>query len=144
MPGKFVVGYDGSSPARRALDFALEKAQKQDATIVVAHVMEWSPYTFLTPEELEERHGRRKEELTRAEKAIIEPLVEKLKKSGVTFETVIKYGHIAEKLCDIAKDTGATQMVVGRDGNSALVSRVFGSVAGTLVQIAPVPCTIVP
>ncbi|MFZ5964408.1 universal stress protein [Thalassococcus sp. BH17M4-6] len=144
MSGKFVVGFDDSSPARRALDFALDKAKKTGGTIIVAHVMEWSPYSFLTPEELEERHKRRKEEIKRAETAVMGAVTEKLQKSGVTFETVIKYGHIAEKLCDIAKEHGATQMVVGRDGNSALVSRVFGSVAGTLVQIAPVPCTIVP
>jgi nucleotide-binding universal stress UspA family protein len=144
MSGVFLVGYDDSSPARRALDFALDRAKKQGGSIVVAHVLEWSPYTFLTPQELEERHARRSEELARAEKAILSPLAEKLKDSGVKVEMVMKYGHIAEKLCDIAKEVGATQMIVGRDGNSGLVARVFGSVAGSLVQIAPVPCTIVP
>lgn len=144
MPGKYVVGYDDSSPARRAMDFALEKAKQTGGSVVVAHVLEWSPYTFLTPQELEERHKRRTEELKRAEEAILAPLADKLKDCGVEVEMVIKYGHIAEKLCEIAKQVGATQMVVGRDGNSALVARVFGSVAGTLVQIAPVPCTIVP
>ncbi|MGR3273206.1 universal stress protein [Thalassococcus profundi] len=144
MSGKFVVGYDDSSPARRALDFALDKAARQGGSIVLAHVMEWSPYTFLTPEELEERHARRKQEIARAETAIMGPVKDKLAKVDVPVETIITYGHIAEKLCEIAKQTGATQMVIGRDGNSALVSRVFGSTAGTLVQIAPVPCTIVP
>ena len=39
---------------------------------------------------------------------------------------------------------GAVQIIVGREGSSALEARIFGSVAGTLVQTAPVPCTIVP
>jgi len=34
--------------------------------------------------------------------------------------------------------------VVGRMGQSGLTARLFGSVAGTLAQAAPVPCTIVP
>jgi len=144
MSGKFVVGYDDSPTARRALDFAIERAAAQGGSLVVAYVMEWSPYSFLTPQELEERHKRRTEELERAEKAIMGPIRDHLTASGVPFETVIRYGHIAEKLCDIARDHDATQMVVGRDGNSAIVARVFGSVAGSLVQIAPVPCTIVP
>ena len=58
MSGKFVVGYDDSSPARRALDFALDKAARQGGSIVLAHVMEWSPYTFLTPEELEAKRQK--------------------------------------------------------------------------------------
>jgi nucleotide-binding universal stress UspA family protein len=71
-------------------------------------------------------------------------VVEKLKDSGVVIETAIKYGHIAEKLSEIATEVGAMQLVVGRDGQGSLVSRVFGSVAGTLVQITTVPTTIVP
>lgn len=144
MSGKFVVGYDGSAAGRRALDFALERAEQQGGSVVLAHVLEWSPYSFLTPMELEERHKRRNEELTRAETAVMAPIREKIAERGIKVETVIKYGHIAEKLCEIAKEAGGTQMIVGRDGTGALASRVFGSVAGTLVQIAPVPCTIVP
>jgi nucleotide-binding universal stress UspA family protein len=34
--------------------------------------------------------------------------------------------------------------VVGRRGQSTIATLLFGSVAGTLVQIAPVPVTVVP
>lgn len=144
MSTKFVVCFDGSEVSRRALDFAVDRAKMVGATVVVAHVLEWSPYTFLTPTELEERHKRRTEELARAEAAIMTPIKAELTSAGVEYETVIKYGHIAEKLCEIAKDAQAIQMFVGRTGHSGIAARVFGSVAGTLAQIAPVPCTIVP
>ncbi|MGY9050129.1 hypothetical protein P775_20440 [Puniceibacterium antarcticum] len=144
MSGKIVVGYDGSAAGRRALDFALARAKAQGASVLIAHVLEWSPYSFLTPDELEERHVRRKEEMARAESAVIAPMLEKIADSGVEIETVIKYGKIAEKLTEIAKEVGAMQLVVGRDGESSLAARVFGSTAGTLVQIATVPTTIVP
>lgn len=144
MSGKIVVGYDGSAAGRRAVDFALAQAKAQDASVVVAHVLEWSPYSFLTAEELAERHMRRNQEMARAENAVLAPLLEKMKEAGVAVETVIKYGHIAEKLSEIAKEAGAMQLVVGRDGQGSLAARVFGSVAGTLVQIATVPTTIVP
>lgn len=144
MSQKFVVGVDGSDSASRTLDYAVSQAKAQGASLVIAHVLEWSPYSFLTPEELEERHMRRKQELERAETALLKPLVERLKSSGVKVETELKYGHIADTLCAIAKDAGADQILVGRSGQSGVASRLFGSVAGSLAQSAPVPVTIVP
>lgn len=144
MSEKFVVGYDGSDASNRALEFAVARAKTQGGSILVAHVLEWSPYSFLTPTELEERHKRRNEELARAKSALMDPVVEKLSDSGVDITTEIKYGHIAKTLAAICSDAGATQMVIGRDGETGIGSRVFGSVASTLAQMAPVPCTIVP
>ncbi|MCP1337128.1 universal stress protein [Futiania mangrovi] len=144
MPQKIVVGYDDSASAKSALEFAASLAKAQGGELVVAHVLEWSPYSFLTPEELEERHKRRQEELKRAETALLKPAVEGLRGSGITVSTALKYGHIAETLCTIAKEAGASQIIVGRTGHSALSSRLFGSVAGSLAQASPVPVTIVP
>lgn len=144
MSGKFVVGYDGSNASHRALQFAVERAAAQGGSVIIAHVLEWSPYSFLTPTELEERHKRRGEELERAQSVIIDPVVKQMSGKGADVEGVIKYGKIVDVLCDIAKEADATQMFLGRDGDSGISARVFGSVAGSLVQCAPVPCTIVP
>lgn len=144
MSEKYVVGFDGSEAAKSALSFAIDRAKAVGGSVLIAHVLEWSPYSFLTPTELEERHKRRQEELERAEKALMKPVVESVADSGVTIETAIKYGNIAEQLGKIATDAGASQIVIGRNGHSGLGSRVFGSVAGSLVQIAPVATTIVP
>ena len=116
----------------------------EGAERVVAHVLEWSPYSFLTPEELEERHKRRKEELNRAESALLGPVMDELSKSGVSATSALRYGQVAETLCAIIKDTGASQVVIGRTGHSSLSSRLFGSVAASLAQASPVPVTIVP
>ncbi len=144
MSEKFAVGFDGSDGAKRALEFAIGRTKAQGGSVVLIHVLEWSPYSFLTPTELEERHKRRQEELDRASAWIMTPVVDALKKDGVTVETVIKYGNIADTLNEVATASKATQLVIGRNGHSGLGSRVFGSVAGHLVQSAPVPCTIVP
>ena len=144
MSIKYVVGYDGSDSSRRAVDFALDRAKASGASLVVAHVLEWSPYSFLTPEGLEERHKRRGEELARAESAVIKPLVDAISGKGVEVETVIKYGHIADTLSAIAKEHDAAQIFLGRQGETGIAARIFGSVAGSMVQSTPVPCTIVP
>jgi len=144
MTETIVVGFDGSESSNRALEFAATLAKAQGARVTVAHVLEWSPYTFLTPEELEDRHARRTEELKRADSTIIAPVLEKLSASGVKADSALKYGHIAETLCAIAVDAGASQVIIGRTGHSSLALRLFGSVAGSLAQASPVPVTIVP
>lgn len=144
MSYQFVVGYDGSETAHRALDFAIERAQATGGSVVVAHVLEWSPYTFLTPSEIEERHARRKQELERAEEAVVAPILAELAAKNVPATSTIRYGHIADTLRDIAAELEAAQIIIGRNGHSSIGSRVFGSVAGSLVQTATVPCTIVP
>lgn len=144
MTETIVVGYDGSASAERAMEFAVARAKAQNASLTVAHVLEWSPYTFLTPEEIEERHARRTDELKRAESTVVAPLLEKLSGQGIKASAEIKYGHIAETICKIAEDSNAGEVVIGRTGHSSLSARIFGSVAGTLAQASPVPVTIVP
>lgn len=144
MSTKYVVACDGSEASERALKFAVDEAAQHGAELVLAFVLEWSPYSFLTPEELEERHKRRKEEIKRAHDALIDPMLKSLADAGVKAKAEIRYGHVAETLAQIAKDTGARQMFVGRTGQSGIANRLFGSVAASMAQIAPVPCTIVP
>ena len=144
MSEKYVVACDGSSASGRAVKVAVEQAKLSGASLLLVHVLEWSPYSFLTPEELEERHKRRNEELKRAEKALVEPLIASLTSEGIDASAIIRYGHVTQTLADIAEKEGASQMFIGRTGQSTLSKIVFGSVAAAMAQIAPVPCTIVP
>lgn len=144
MSSNIVVGYDGTPNADKALDFAVSMAKAQGANLIVAHVLEWSPYSFLTPTELEERHKRREEELERADKAIIAPAMARLKDSGVQISSMVKYGNIAATLIGIAQEATASQIVLGRTDGSEMSSRLFGSVTISMSQASPLPLTIVP
>ncbi|MEZ5752587.1 MAG: universal stress protein [Paracoccaceae bacterium] len=144
MTKPIVVAVDGSDAGRRAVAHAAELASGAGASLVIAHILEWSPYSFLTQEELAERHKRREQELARAETALVSPLIAELAAKGLSARAAIRYGHVAETLVEIAKAEGASQIVTGRTGAGGLSARLFGSVAGTLAQIAPVPVTIVP
>lgn len=139
-----LVGVDGSDCCRRAVEFAATRASASGARLVVAFVIEWSPYTFNTPEENEVRHKRREEEIERARTKVLNPLLEKLRTEGIEAEGVVRHGHAAEVLIGLAREYDAIQIFIGRLGQSKLRSLLFGSVAGSLVQIAPVPVTVVP
>lgn len=144
MTKKFIVGIDDSEDSYRAAEFAVSAAEGADTSIHVIHVLEWSPYSFLTPQELEERHKRRGEELERARSAIVTPIIEKLEDGGHTVTGEVKYGGIAETISKYCDKMGGDQIFIARTGDSQLSTRLFGSVPSTLVQIANVPVTVVP
>jgi nucleotide-binding universal stress UspA family protein len=144
MPTKYVVACDGSTASGRAVKAAVEQAKLTGASLLLVHVLEWSPYSFLTPEEIEERHKRRSEELKRAQAALVDPLIATLTSDGIEASAIIRYGHVTQTLAEISEKEGATQIFIGRTGQSTLSKMVFGSVAAAMAQIAPVPCTIVP
>ena len=144
MTDVLLVGVDGSDDGKRAAEFAVERAKAGKADLVVAYVIEWSPYTFNTPEENEERHKRREEEIEKAETQVLDPLVASLASSGVKVQGFVRHGHPAKVMSELAGETGACQIIIGRRGLSRLSTLLFGSTAGTLVQISPVPVTVVP
>ncbi len=143
MSRKIVVGFDGSDASIRALDFAISRAQAQGDHILIAHVLEWSPYSFLT------KRGRGTTPPPQGGAAARrsrhpDPHGQAVEDAGIPCATTLRYGHIAETLCRIAKDEGAAMIFIGRMGDSGFASRIFGSVAATLAQVAPVPVVIVP
>jgi nucleotide-binding universal stress UspA family protein len=144
MSNTFLVAVDGSKGSARAADFATERALASKSKLVLAYVIEWSPYSFHTPDELAERHKRREEEIERAQSTVLEPIAKSVKGKGVKVEVVVNHGHPSETLVDLAKEHGATQIFIGRKGESRVASLLFGSVAGSLVQTSPVPVTVVP
>ena len=144
MDHLLLVGIDCSACCHRALDYAAARAKASNAPMVLIHVIEWSPYTFNTPMENEVRHKRREEELDRARTEIVDPLVSRLREQGLAVEGMIRHGHPAETISQVANEIGATNIVIGRKGMSRVTSHLFGSVPGKLVQIADQPVTVVP
>jgi len=144
MSKKFVVGIDESEDSFRAAEFAVSIAKTTDVSIHIIHVLEWSPYSFLTPSELEERHKRRAEELERAHTALVDPIIKKLESTNHKIIGKVEYGAIAETIVEYCDEIGADQIFIARTGDSRLSARIFGSVPSTLVQIAKVPVTVVP
>ncbi|MBY6154989.1 universal stress protein [Vannielia litorea] len=140
----FIVAYEGEKGDTPTLDYAIERAKKDGANLLVVHILEWSPYSFLTPDELEERHGRRKQEMARAKEIVLDPAVAKVKAAGLEASAELRYGSVVDKIVEIATEKSASMIFVGRAGSQSMAARVFGSVPIGLAQVAPVPTVIVP
>lgn len=140
-----VVGLDGSDAGARALAFAKAQAKEiGDCTIALCYVIEWSPFSFQTAEENDQRHKRREEELQLAHERVLDPAVAQATGEGFEVVGIVLHGDAADILDDTAKKHGASQIVVGRVGARGLKQRVFGGVTGRLAASASVPVTIIP
>ena len=51
MEKTILLAVDGSSGAHNAIDYMLGTAEPTHAAVILAYVIEWSPYSFNTPEE---------------------------------------------------------------------------------------------
>ena len=107
-------------------------------------MIEWSPYTFNTPEENEERHKRREEELTTAHERVLDPMMNSLESEGIETAGIVRHGHVADVLLQIGKEQNAGEIIVGRIGQTTISSLLFGSVAAKLIQLADVPVVVIP
>lgn len=139
-----LVGLDGSDTSTRAFELGVQWARNHGDTVIAAHVIPWSPFSFNTPSDNEERHIRREAEIAAATEQVIEPMLEIAKRAGVDVEVSLTHGNPAEALVELAEERAVMHIIVGRTGDSMIKQVVFGSIANRLAQAAPVPVTVVP
>jgi nucleotide-binding universal stress UspA family protein len=141
---RLVVGYDGSPPASRALDVAINLLQGRAGRIdvvYVAHMPSLAALSSSAVAELETSFDDIEQELRGM-------AAEQLRDRVEHWDFERRQGLIAEELLAAAKDTGADHpdaTVVIVVGSSSLAAhRVVGSVAVGLARHAPVPLVVVP
>lgn len=144
MTTTYMAGLDGSDASTRAARYAAEQAQANNAKLLLVHVIEWSGFDVMGPEELPQRHLIREEELTYAQTHILDPMVKELKATGVSAETYLHHGHASRTLLSLVEEQNVSHIFIGRHGASRLEVLILGSTANSLVQAAPVPVTVVP
>ena len=144
MSSTYLVGLDGSEESLRAAAYAADHATHTGAKLILVHAIEWSGFDIMGPEELAERHKIREAELERAQEMIIQPALAAIGDKDVTVDSVLHHGHAAKTLLKMVDDYGATHVFIGRHGASRLEVAIIGSVANSIIQVSPVPVTVVP
>lgn len=144
MTAKLVIGIDGHETGSRALEYGKRLAALiGDCELLVAYIIEWSPYSFQTPEENAIRHKRREEEIATAMERIIDPAVKALIDDGLNARGIVRHGNVADALDAICVEEKADQIVVSRSSEGGIAKRIFGSSTANLVMGASVPVTVV-
>lgn len=144
MTTTILIGLDGESSGDKALAYGKRMCELiGDCEILVAYVIEWSPFSFHTPEENEQRHNRREEEIATATDRVVAPALATLEKAGVKARGMVRHGDVADTINLIAIEEKAEFIVVARSSAGGFSNRIFGSSTANLVMNASVPVTVV-
>lgn len=139
-----LIGLDGSPGSLRALDFGLSMAKAQQCPVMLMCVIHYSAVSFPVVEDLATYEALRAREVERIKKDVLGPALERCEKAGLKADSRIEFGLPNELLSETAEEIKAQAIVIGRRGLSRIRALVFGSVASSLVQVAPVPVIVVP
>jgi nucleotide-binding universal stress UspA family protein len=135
---RLIVPLDGSPVAEHVLPTAAELAARAGATLVLLHVVE--PYVALTPATLGWEHLSLQldDAATEAhqERAAdyLNAVAARLEQPGLTIETALRTGPIADAILQFAADTGGDLVAMATHGRTGLRRWVYGSVTGKVLR----------
>ena len=137
MISRILAGYDGSSAAERAVDFAIELAQKYGAELHVLAV--FRPPEFGTEVETEEMIEQGRKHCA----GLLRAVRLKTMNTGVETKLETAVGHPSEQLLLHAERHRIDHLVVGHRGHSGFARWLLGSVARQVIAHAPCAVTVV-
>jgi len=139
MIERIAVGTDGSETANKAVDFALDLAEKYGSHVVVA-----SSYRPVREDRLRQEQQEAPADIQWSinpmedVNAALREVEEKAKARGLETTSEAREGDPADVLCDIAEQHNADLLIVG---NKGMQRRVLGSVPNSVSHKAP--CSVV-
>ena len=147
MIKKILVAIDGSKSADRALDFALDLAEKYSARIVLISVFEPLSVSLvasglgLSPIDL----SRHLEGLMDFRKIILLETVKKVRnyKKGLLISQKLVEGRPSDMIVEIAKEEKFDLIVIGSRGLGGIKEFFLGSVSDRVADEASCPILIV-
>ena len=150
MIQNILVAVDGSEPANKALEFALDLAEKHSATLVLVNVYsKLIPFIYKVSMETSMQLPGIDEyfqHLEESHKSMLEEKYQnaKKRKPNVNISKKLVEGHPpARKIVEIAREENFDLIVMGHRGLSGIKELVLGSVSNRVAHDAECPVLIV-
>lgn len=149
MIKKILVSLDGSEASNRALDFALDLAEKYSAEVILFTVVQPVTMPFYIFEEMPtpvvpeaDAYSKRLEAYSRSILSEALKRVEK-EKPNLKVSSRLEEGRPADKIVQAAEDEGCDIIVMGSRGLSGVKELFLGSVSDKVADKATCPVLIV-
>ncbi|WP_254531702.1 universal stress protein [Natrinema gelatinilyticum] len=127
-----VVATDGSDSVKRAVDVALDFADRFDADVHALSVID-AGEVDASPQQLRDELETALETTADAALATVENRTER------DVATAIREGHPAVEICEYAREVDADVVATGTRGRHGENRLLLGSVAERVVRTSPVP-----
>lgn len=137
MISKILVPTDGSKPAKKSVEYAVQFAEQMGAAIVLLSVLDKSlvvPQTIPVSPNATKLIEPLENYLRRAAETYLDEAEKLCMKYGVQSKRVIRSGHPVEEIVKEAQRSKADLIVIGSHGRSALKAAVLGSVAFGIIN----------
>lgn len=139
MYQKILVAYDGSEGAHKALAAGINLAKIHQAELSALSVEEKLPRFAGTIDEVKEE----KEFANQHYGKLLEAAHAKAQEAGIELKTIIRAGHPAKTIVQVAKEGKFDLLVVGHTGLSAVWAAFLGTTAEKVSRHAPCSVLIV-
>ncbi|WP_222913258.1 universal stress protein [Natrinema sp. SYSU A 869] len=140
MSDRLLVPYDGSGPAKDALEYALEKFPDADVVaLYVAPVPEGYWVAFQDPEERIPAADRARDN----GRDILDEAAELAADHGRNLDTEIATGKPDHEIVDLAEEEAYDTIIIGSHGREGISRILLGSVAENVVRRSPIPVIVV-
>ncbi len=130
---RILIGTDGSDEAQKALRKAIALSKQNQATLLIAHVVDTRSYKGF-----ETFDGTLSDQTRKKEKALLEDYRLVAQETGLeNVETILKYGSPKKILAkELPHDKQIDLIVMGATGLNVLDRVLIGSVSGFVMQNA--------
>jgi nucleotide-binding universal stress UspA family protein len=139
MIKKILVPTDGSTHARKAVEFASEFALKYKATLHLIHVV--SPLTSIAEGYVDRQIEDHQQKVA---KEIIGKAEKEIKKKGIeSYQSTIRKGNPAQEILEFASGNNVDMIIMGCRGAGMIETLMLGSVSQRVCHLADCTCVTV-
>ncbi len=136
---RILVAYDSSEGAQKALEAGLNLAKLHGAELVALSVQERLPKFAATLDEVKEE----KELSDQYYAKLLEEARRKAREAGLELKTLVRPGHPAQTIVQVAKEGKFDLVLVGHTGLSGVWAAFLGTTAEKVSRHAPCSVLIV-
>jgi nucleotide-binding universal stress UspA family protein len=140
---RILLPTDMSAGVDRAVDHAVDAAQRYDAELHVLYVVDAEAYSSYPGDEYVHEFEGLETALERAGRDAVEAIADRARSEGVETTTAIRHGVPHEEILAHAAEAGVGVTVIGSKNRPGEYRRLLGSVAERVARMAEHPVTVV-
>jgi nucleotide-binding universal stress UspA family protein len=130
MMQKIIIAYDGSAPAKKAFEYAVNLAEKFSAVLTVLSIVRIPE----VPDDVETEAII--EGATDSYLREFEPLKSRVAKQNIPINFEVRVGHPADQIVSFADETKADLIVLGHRGKTVISRWLLGSISKRVLSYA--------
>jgi nucleotide-binding universal stress UspA family protein len=143
MYDKLLLPTDMSPGIDRAIDHAIDAAERYDAELHVMYVVDTDAYSSYPSDEYVHEFEGLEQALEQAGRDAVEEIIDQAADAGIETHSVIQHGIPHEEILRYMDTTEIGLTVLGSKSRSGEYRRLLGSVAERVAQMSERPVTII-